>query len=258
MLMKKLFLLTVTLTGLSLTPAFAQFGRTPSGPSFDGATAKLLGEHSAFTANLEFQTIESSGGTVTMPGKIAFDTGKSRFEMNLSEIKGGKMPPNAAAHMKAMGMDTMYSVARPDKQLTYVVYPGLRSYVETASKAEPTGTSPEDYKVVVTELGKETVDGHDCIKNKVVVTDKAGKASESTIWNATDLKKFPVKILTTAQGNSTTMLFKNVSLDKPDAGVFEAPADFTKYENMQTMMQTEMMKKMGGAMGAGMGMPVGR
>ena len=260
-LMKKyLLLLTTAPIGLNLTPAFAQMGRTPSGPSFDGATGKLLGEHSTFTANLEFQTTESSGGTVTMPGKIAFDAGKSRFEMNMSEMKGSKMPPNAAANMKAMGMDTMYSISRPDKKLTYTVYPGLRSYVEATPKTPPTEAGKDDYKVVVTELGKETVDGHPCIKNKVVVTDKEGKAQESTIWNATDLKKFPVKIMTIAQGNSTTMLFKNVSLDKPDASSFEAPDDYTKYQSMQTMMQTEMIKKMGvgGAMGGGMGMPPGR
>lgn len=255
MLMKKhLLLLTTTLLCMGLTPAFAQFGRMPSGPSFDGATAKLLGEHSTFSATLEFQTTESSGGTVTMPGKIAFDAGKSRFEMNLSETKGSKMPPNAAANMKAMGMDTMYCISRPDKKLTYTVYPGLRSYVEATPKTAPTEAGKDDYKVVITELGKETVDGHDCVKNKVVVTDKAGNSQESTIWNATDLKKFPVKIMTTAQGNSTTMLFKNVSLDKPDASSFEAPDDFIKYQNMQTMMQTEMMKKMG----SGMGMPPGR
>ena len=102
-----------------------------------------------------------------------------------------------------------------------------------------------------TELGKDTVDGHDCVKNKVTVTDKEGKQHESTVWNATDLKNFPVKIVTTEQGNNGTMLFKNISMTKPAASNFEPPAGLTKYDNVQTMMQTEMMKKMGG----GMGMP---
>ena len=63
-----------------------------------------------------------------------------------------------------------------------------------------------------TELGKDTVDGHPCVKNKVIVTDNEGSKHESTVWNATDLKNFPVKIETDRTGRQTmTMLFKNVS-----------------------------------------------
>jgi hypothetical protein len=47
------------------------------------------------------------------------------------------------------------------------------------------------------------------------------------------------------------MLFKNVSLAKPAASLFDPPADFKKYDSVQQMMQQEMMKRMGG----GMGMP---
>jgi len=36
-----------------------------------------------------------------------------------------------------------------------------------------------------------------CVKNKVIVTDDKGDKHESTVWNATDLKNFPVKIETT-------------------------------------------------------------
>jgi hypothetical protein len=95
------------------------------------------------------------------------------------------------------------------------------------------------------------VDGHACVKNNVVVTDKDGTIHESTVWNATDLKNFPVKIEQTVQGNATTMTFKNVSFAKPGASVFDPPADFKKYDSLQQMMQQEMMKRMGG----GMGMP---
>jgi hypothetical protein len=243
---KNLWLLTITILSLALTPVFAQFGRTPSGPDFAGPTAKLFGEQSTFTATLEFQSAQSSGEAITMPGKIVFDSGKSRFEMNMSEAKGMKMPPSAVAQLKSMGMDTMCSISRPDLKLNYIIYPGLHSYVAKFPAAAVASAAGTDYKITTTELGKETVEGHDCIKNKVVVTDKAGTPHESTVWNATDLNKFPVKITTTENGQSSTMLFKNISFEKPDAGSFEPPADFTKYDNMQVMMQTEMMKKMGG------------
>src|SRR5207248_1768042 len=99
-------------------------------------------------------------------------------------------------------------------KVSYLVYPGLESYAVSPTAA--VAGAPEDFKVETTELGKETVDGHPCIKNKAVVTDKQGAKHESTLWNATDLKSFPIKIVTTENGNTATMSFKNISFAKPD------------------------------------------
>jgi hypothetical protein len=99
-------------------------------------------------------------------------------------------------------------------------------------------------KIEITELGKETLEGHPCVKHKVVVTDTNGKQHESTVWNATDLKKFPVRI-ETGEGNAKArMNLTNVKFDKPDAKLFDPPANFTRYENVQTMMQQAVMKRM--------------
>ena len=155
--------------------------------------------------------------------------------------------------MKAMGMDTLISITRPDLKVVYLVYPGLNSYAEMTPQDSSANAAPDDFKVETEKLGSEAVDGHDCVKNKVTVTDKEGKKHISTVWNAGDLKNFPVKIVTADQGNNATMLFKNISFAKPAASNFEPPAGLTKYDSMQTMMQTEMMKKMGG-----MAMPPGQ
>jgi hypothetical protein len=244
--MKKLLVLTAAIIGLGLLPAFAQFGPRSGGPRFDGAMNKLFGANQAFSANVEFQISGGNGGdNITMPSKVNFDAGKTRFEMNMSEMKGSKMPANIMDHMKSMGMDTIISIARPDLKLTYVVYPGLNSYAEMAGQDPTAGASLDDFKVETTELGKETVEGHDCVKNKVTVTDKDGAKHESTVWNATDLKQFPIKIVTTDNGPASTILFKDVTFTKPAANLFEAPAGFTKYTDVQVMMQTEMAKKMG-------------
>ena len=250
---KNLLILTTTILCLGLSPAFAQFGKAPGGPRFDAAMSKLFGENPAFSATLENQIKPESGDTITMPGKMAYDSGKARFEMNMGEAKGLQMPPGAAEQMKAMGFDQMITLSLPEKKLAYLIYPGLQSYVETPVTAVKDGTN-DTFKAVVKEVGKETVDGHPCVQNKVIVTDGKGATNEFTVWNATDLKKFPVKIFHVEQGTEVTMLFKNVVLTKPAASAFEVPAGYTRYDNMQTMMQTEMMKKMGGGMG---GMPPG-
>ena len=251
---KHLTLITATILCLGLPQTFAQFGKGPGGPKLDGAMAKLFGENTSFTATLEYQTVQPSGETNTMPGKLAFDTGKSRFEMNLSESKGMKIPPEAAEQLKSMGMDSMILISRPDKNLIYLVYPGLNSFATMNQPGKSDKTDSAEFKIETTELGKEKMEGHDCVKNKVIVTDKDSTKHESTVWNAPDLKNFPVRIETTESGQAITMLFKKLSFDKPAGSSFEAPADFTKYDNIQTMMQTEMMKKMGG----GAGSPPGR
>jgi hypothetical protein len=246
--------LSVAIVSLAFASAQAQFGALggmglgmggPQKSFLSGGTVKLFGDNSAFTANLELKS-KTSEGEMSVPGKMAFDGGKSRFEIDMSQMRGGKMPPEAAEHMKSMGMDKTVMISRPDKKVSYMVYPGIQAYVENPIKPQDASIAPADYKVETTELGKEDLDGHPCTITKAVVTDKEGKQQESLMWNATDLKKFPIKIEQTDQGNQTTMLFKNVTLTKPESQQFDAPADFKKYDNMMSMMQQVMMKQLGG------------
>jgi hypothetical protein len=246
--MKKTFILTAfTILALATVQAQPQrSGGGSGGPHFGAAFAKLFGANQTFSARMEFATPNpSSGETMTVPGKMTFDTGKSRFEMNLLEIKGAQMPPQAAAQMKAMGMDSMVTITRPDKKVAYIIYAGMKSYVEAPLTDKSDTAAADDFKSEITELGKETVDGHDCVKNKVVISDQDGNKHETTVWNAKDLKNFPVKIEATEQGRTTVMTFKEITFSKPDAGNFEAPADFTKYATPQAMMQAVMAKQMG-------------
>jgi hypothetical protein len=59
------------------------------------------------------------------------------------------------------------------------------------------------------------------------------------------LKKFPVQIVTNDQGVSAKLTFKDVKFEKPQVKLFEAPAEFTKYDSVQTMMQQVMLKRLG-------------
>jgi hypothetical protein len=246
-------ILVSVIVGLGLAPAYSQFGpRAQTGPQLGGSTAKLFGENTAYSATLEMQATDSTtGDTTSTPGKVAALEGKFRFEMDMAQIKGGHMSPQGAEQMKQMGMDKMVTISRPDKKVTYMVYPNLEAYAEMAIQNSEAAAPAADFKLETTQLGKETVDGHPCVKNKVVMTDKEGNKHESTVWDATDLKNFPIKIESTEQGHKATMLFTDVKLAKPDASLFDPPTGYKHYDNMQQMMQQEMMKRMGG----GMGMP---
>lgn len=244
---KLLFPITAVVLCSSLLTVRAQLGGGPGGPDFSGAMAKLFGNNSAFTATAEIHAKNGrSDDEMTMPGKMAYRDGKSRFELSMTEMKGAKVPEGMAEQMKQMGMDTMVSISLPEKKVVYMIYPGLKAYAEMQLPNADDAKSAADADLKITELGKESCEGHDCIKNKAVVTDKDGKTHEFTVWNATDMKKFPVKIVTDERDNAITILFKDVKFEKPADSQFEPPTGFKKYDSMMAMMQAEMMKRMGG------------
>ena len=243
-------LLTVIAFTSSLFIAHAQFGRGPgsgpSGPDLSGAMGKLFGDHPAFAADTNLRTkIGESGKETIVPGKLAYLEGKSRFEMDITQMKGGQIPPDAAEQMKQMGMDKMIIVSVPEKKMSYLIYPGLEAYTEIPTPSPDAAKRSSDFEAKVTELGRESIEGHGCLKNKTEVTDKEGKKREFTVWNATDQKKFPLKIETKEGNTNTVIQFKDVKFDKPEASQFEPPASYKKYDNVMSMMQQEMMKRMG-------------
>lgn len=226
--------------GLAVFAARAQ-PEAPSKPIFDGALAKLFGNNTRFSASIDFHVTRFSGGELSMEGKIAVLDGKSRVDMDLSNVRGASVSPEAAAQMKEMGMSKMTAITLRDKKLSYIVYPDMKAYLESAGRE--TGTAPAEYKTKVTKLGEETVDGRNCVKDKVSVTGPDGFTHESTVWYAPDLNQFPVEIQTTSEkGVSTVMIFKDVKLGKPDAAQFDIPADFTKYDNMLNLMMSRARK----------------
>jgi hypothetical protein len=244
-------LLTLAISSLALFTAHAQFGGGAHGssggnPNLTGAMLKLFGDNQVFTANLEFQISDTAAATdaMTLPGRIKFDGGKCRFDMNMSDMKGGAIPPGAAAQFKAMGMDAVTAITRPDFKSAYLIYPGMQSYVVNPAP-DNASTNLDDYKMDATKIGEETLDGHACVENKVTVTEKDGTQHLSTVWNATDMKNFPIKIETNEENHKMIMLFTAVSFAKPDAALFDAPAGFTKYDSMQSLMQAVITKRMG-------------
>ena len=230
--------------------ARAQFGGGAGGGmgkglSLSGSTAKLFGENKGFTGSMEVQATTPQG-PMTVPGKVAFLDGKARFEMDTLQTKSPAIPPGAVDQMKAMGMDKIVVISRPDKKMSYMIYPSLQAYLEGPMEDVDVEKAESESKLEETEVGKEKFAEHDCVKKKAVITDKDGSKHESTVWRATDLNKFPIKIEQTENGNSSTMIFKDVKLSKPDVKEFDTPTDYKKYDSLMAMMQETMMKKAGG------------
>lgn len=231
--------------------ACAQPNSAPT-ETFSGGIIKLFGDKAAFSADAECQVTTSAAQVTTFPEKIAFDSGKSRLEVNISEVKGNPLTAAIAGQAKTMGIDRTVTISRPDIKTIYGIYPGLSAYDATPMQ-DPDDMKPASaFKIATTELGKEIVEGHPCVKNKAVVTNDQGKSQEFTTWNATDLNKFPIKFEIVHQGGSgrrsftniVTVLLRNVKMSKPGAALFDPPSGYKKFNSDDELMQ-ELMRRMG-------------
>ena len=134
-------------------------GKKTPGPNFTGRISRLFGENKNFTASVEINIKPLIGDPSTLPGTIFFDHGRSRFEVDLMKATNSGTPAMVAAQMKSVGMEVSIFILRPDKKVAYTVYPGRKAYVETPIDGTDGAANPDQFKMEVTGLSRENVDG---------------------------------------------------------------------------------------------------
>jgi hypothetical protein len=244
----KIAITLVAVLAASLFGSFRTFAQQMPGassPGLNSALTKLFGPHTAFTAKSDVRVLDNAQKeAMKLSMDFAMLDGKMRAEVDVTQMIGKAIPPGSADTLKQMGMDRVISIIRPDKKEMFVIYPGLQSYAKMALPKEEIEAIAKQPKIEKTALGKETVDGHPCVKSKVTLTTDDGKKHEATVWNATDLKDFPVRIQTQERDQSVEMTYKQIKLARPDAKVFEPPAGFTEYDDIQKLMMGAAAKMM--------------
>jgi hypothetical protein len=219
------------------------------GPRDYGATdmAKIFGKNQAFTATADMSiTDKQRPEPMQMETAYAFLKGNLRTDTDMTTMKGGGMSPQAIGQMKQMGMDHTVTIYRSDKNLLYLIYPGLKSYCGITPGQAKQADKPEqkEPKIDVSAVGKETIDGHSCVKNKVTITNDDGSQHQMFTWNASDMNDFPIKTEMQAGSTTITTHFRDIKLSAPDASLFDAPADYKGYSSMQEMMMANMQRFM--------------
>ena len=221
----------------------AQPGVPGQMPGMDLTLMKLFGAHKAFSAKADMTvTSKSRMDDIAMTSDIAMLDGKMRTEVDMGGMKNKSMPPEALAQVKRMGTDRAVSIMMPAQRKNLMIFPNLKIYTSIPLPEPAAGSLTNAAAIEKTELGKETIDGHPCVKNKVIIAAENGKPREFTVWNATDLKDFPVQSETTEQSSTIRFKYRDIQFAKPDAKLFEPPAGFKSYPDMQTMMMSVMQK----------------
>jgi len=191
----------------------------------NSAMIKLFGD-TAFTAQAEMRVMNSNHVTwLQMPGAFAGGDTKLRLDVDVKLIKSSSIPQAMIGMFVQAGKDRVTSVIRPDKRATYIIYPGAKSYSTLPLSAADAEIANQ--KLEKKPLGKETIDGHACVKNQTTVKSSKGAVLlQATTWNAADMKDFPIQIELKESGNITIMHFLNVKLVSPDPRLFDIPAGF--------------------------------
>ena len=207
-------------------------GQLPTAGSPAGintAFVKLFGDVAAFSARLDTQVLDRfQKEWVRMPVDFAVLDQKVRMDINLEQTTSKDLPASTIAGLKQAGMDRIVSIFRPDKKATFILYPVSKTYLTLPLAKGESEALEKGLRMEKTALGQETIDGHSCVKNKVVVKNQQGAVLGATTWNAADLKDLPIQIETREKDTTVIMRFKKVQFSKPDALQFEVPASYTQ------------------------------
>jgi hypothetical protein len=211
-------------------------GQVPGAGPGNIAFLRIFDQHKAFSATADMRITDSSKDTMDVSFGLALEPSKVRFEVDLANAKGSMISPEVVTQMKAVGMDRAISVMRLDKKRLYVIYPGLRAYADIAMPNDAVQSLTKNLKVERSSQGTETVGSHACNKVLITLTDDQGHKERITTWEATDLKNFPIQAQLFEAGQNIIVKFRDVKLTAPDAKLFEPPAGYKKYNDMQALM----------------------
>jgi hypothetical protein len=225
-----------------VAPLFAQMpGLSGGAGGMNGAMIALFGSNTTFSARAEFVVLDrDQKETENLPLNYQFSNGKMRMDIDLDQFKSTEKSAQFLPTLKRYGMDQTIVITRPDRKLTWSVYPRAKAYAEIPMSKEEITAQAANYKFDKTPEGRETVDGHDCAKFKITLTTtKAEKveATEATVWSATDLQAFPIQMQMAIDADSTMVIkFRDVKLAPPEDGQFEVPGALTKYDSAEALL----------------------
>lgn len=239
-------LLAAVRTALPQMPTL-DFSAGPAGGGADLAfMARLFASHPAFSAKSDVRVYDKNQNeTISTPMDFFYLDKKMRVEIDMSKMKNKDLPAGVLEQLKQFGMDQVVSIIRPDRKTMHVLYPKLKACVTLPlPKADAEDAAPA--ALAKEPVGKEALDGRACVKNKVTFTSAKGEKQERTVWYAKDLKDFPVQILGVQNDDTVITRYRQIQFTKPEARLFDPPADFKEYTDMQSFMQGVMSQILGG------------
>ncbi len=122
------------------------------------------------------------------------------------------------------------TIVAPGAKVVYILLPGQKKYME-AKNSKVTLDESENFETKFADKAKltvkptETLEGYSCKVYNIVYNDKT--LGESTVWIATKLN-YPLKTQANTPQGSTTILYRNIKVEKLQDSLFSLPQGYTK------------------------------
>lgn len=174
------------------------------------------------------------------------------------EMPMAKMGNNS--RVENPNMNGVVTIVLGDTKKTIMMNTGTKTYFEQSMENREQIPTIHDPGLVFEKkkVGKETIDGHPCIKYEAVYyrKSKPEEKYKAIIWEAQDLKNFPIQTEAVmaqnpqhpGSGGSMVMKYKNIKLGAATASMFGVPSDYRKVESAQEVMGFGAMGHMGDMM----------
>ena len=126
-----------------------------------------------------------------------------------------------------------YMIMDLDQRTNYMVMNGNMCMQTTTPQAQQNPFSQaRNATVERTAAGTDTVDGHPCKVENLTVTPQNGEPHKMKVWEAQDLKGFPIKIEMQSSRGPMTIEYKDISFSEPDASLFTHPDNCRRMPTM--------------------------
>jgi hypothetical protein len=160
--------------------------------------------------------IERGTGTKPLEGELVHRSSQFLFAAQAQE-----------KHARGREMTFMWNVESNSGHALNDALPGYAPLVPRAQlvNVQSTGKAPAN----------EKIDGHPCTQEQLTVTLSDGTTSQISLWRATDLRGFPIRIRADSGNPRFLIDLTNIRFQEPSMALFDIPADFTRYESPKAM-----------------------
>jgi len=216
-----------------IVPVQAQMGAGASPmPGLDSALRAIFGKDNAFSATA-VMAMNGQSQDLKMKVKVAVLDGMTRTDIDMADIEGAMIPPQAMVQIKALHMDKIVTLIINEGNTSVVIYPGMKAYVETAtSGVQDAG----DCGINVAGTSDDEIDGRKLLKKEIEVNCKSFDQQKFTVWEEKSKPGPPVRLETEQNGVKLTMTLSDLDLTKPESALFIPTTGFQKFDSMQALM----------------------
>jgi hypothetical protein len=142
-------------------------------------------------------------------------------------LKEGPRRVYRSGNLMRIDLDQEHHITDLVGMSTYVVHPERCTHIPSVDVRGFPFIGYRGYKVERSLSDqKETIDGHPCRIENATFTPPTGApiVTRMKLWEAEDLKGFPIKIEVVHPARTMTVSFAEVSIDPPDPKLFKLPA----------------------------------